>query len=118
LVFIESVDGQRLNSIELKDWVPICSEPRVGEIRVLPGEHTIGVSYRGGKGGDLEISTQEALLAFVAEPGRTYAVHAARVKGDGWKELRYELLGGRGIWTAWVTDAASGQLVAGQKPER
>jgi hypothetical protein len=113
-----SVDGEVLNKRSLRDWSAWFDEPRAGEVSVLPGLHTITVSYRRMSGGDLEESTQDAVLSIVAEAGHIYEVQAQRIKKQGWEEIRHEFFGGWGSWTAWVIDTATGQVVAGRPPPR
>lgn len=113
-VFIEVADGTKLNDHPWEWFIPPFSPARVNDLQLLPGVHTLEVSWIVGKGGR---STSNAVLKFNAEAGHRYIVWAGEIPpGGAWKSIGLFIGGGRSTWTAWITDAQSGAVVAGAPP--
>lgn len=102
IVFIEKVDD-----------VPVPRRAfRSQEVAILPGPHTLEVSYVGGN----SHSTTNAVVPFEARAGRRYRVRAEPVRKGFWTEVGKSVAGGTGGWVAWVEDEETGVVVAGRKP--
>jgi hypothetical protein len=101
-VMVESVDGASVPSGKL----------HTQEIEVARGPHRLEVSYQEGD----TRSTSNAFVAFTAEAGHRYRIHATAVKKGFWSEFRKNAIGGRGEWVTWVEDEPSGTVVGGRKP--
>ena len=113
-VFIEVVDGTKLNDQPWNNFSPFLSAPRVNDLQLLPGLHILEVSWIIGKGGR---STSNAVLKLNAEAGHRYKVWADEIPPESaWKRIDLFIGGGRSSWTAWITDAQSGAVVAGAPP--
>ena len=69
------------------------------KVIVLPGDHTIEVSFQTQSMGDfVSYSNETASLTFKAEAGHTYVAHAHRVSTEG--------------WIAYVIDKKTGERIA------
>jgi hypothetical protein len=97
IVFIQRVDGA---PVERRAF-------RSQEVEVLPGLHTFEVSYVGGD----SHSTSNVVVSLQVEAGRRYQIKAEPIRESFWKGI----IPGEGTWTAWVEDAATGAVVAGQR---
>jgi len=113
-VFIEAVDGVRLNEQPWHDYSLLFGPDRVNDVELLPGTHELEVSWIIGKGGR---SVDNAVLKLDAEAGHRYTVHADEMRpSNAWTTVELFIAGGRSTWTAWITDGTSGAIVAGVRP--
>ena len=85
-LYINKCDGVDLGSFQNK-------------VIVLPGDHTIEVSFQTQTMGDfVSYSNETASLTFKAEAGHAYVAHAHRVSAEG--------------WIAYLMDKKTGERVA------
>jgi hypothetical protein len=98
---IETIDGKpvekgRLFALNIK------------EAELLPGEHTLEVSYFDGN----IRSLSSMPLTFTCKAGALYELHVAPVD-EGFKGSLYVAAGGKGYWTAWIVDSDTHEVLAG-----
>jgi len=101
--------------VERIDGIPVGDQGtgvKYQEIEVLPGLHTVEVSYRGHG-----ISTSNARVTFDAKEGGQYEVQAMRIKEGFWSEFLLHAGGGSSRWTAWVVDVRTDAVVGGVRPK-
>jgi hypothetical protein len=99
---IESINGKSLQkgrvfAVNLK------------QVELLPGTHTLEVSYFHGPAS----SINNATLTFTCKAGGLYELHAAPID-EGFGRAFSVAVGGRGHWTAWIIDAESQEILAGE----
>jgi hypothetical protein len=98
-VFISEVDGTT---------IPKRREARY-ELELTPGLHTIKFGYQSA----YSYSTENAVVAFVAEAGHVYEARAEPIPPGFWKEV----MGGESTWQASVFDKTTMWIVGlPQKP--
>jgi len=98
---IQSIDGRpvekgRAFALNLK------------EVELLPGAHTLEVSYFDGN----IRSTNNATLTFTCKAGGIYELHVAPVD-EGFGHALAVGAGGQGHWTAWIIDTDTVEVLAG-----
>jgi hypothetical protein len=99
---IETIDGKpvekgRVFALNIK------------EAELLPGEHTLEVSYFNGG----TESVRNTPLVFTCKAGNVYELHVAPID-EGFGGAVALAAGGRGHWTAWIIDANTKEVLAGQ----
>lgn len=111
MAFVESIDSKPLNKGNRR------TANTTKEIELLPGKHTLEVSY-----GDANMgrSLSNVVISFNFQPGRVYELRVAPVApihpsfGAGLKRI---LIGERYLWTAWIVDLQTNEVVAGRARE-
>jgi hypothetical protein len=105
--------------IEVIDETPIrkrfdCAFNNTEEVELLPGEHSLEVSYTDTKGGH---SISNGRLTLFCEAGHVYELFAASEKRSFPKVLSTMIFGGKYGWTMWIVDDKNKKVVAGQNPD-
>jgi hypothetical protein len=100
-VWVRTVDGVAIEATGFK-------QP---QIEVAAGPHRVGVGYIDG----YEHSLEDAVVQLDAQPNRRYVVHASGVREGVLSEFGAALVGGKGLWVAWIEDEATSALVAGYR---
>jgi hypothetical protein len=99
--------------IETIDGTPVekgrAFAKNIKEAELLPGTHTLEVSYFNGS----IRSINNATLTFTCKAGGIYELHVAPVD-EGVGRAFVVAAGGRGHWTAWIIDADTKEVLAGQ----
>ena len=93
-VYYVQIDGLRVNRMDYE------------QVRLLPGKHEIywGKWFAVSVMVDPDMFSEGGLTAVVElEAGHTYELHADRTTGHGYRKY------------FWITDAVSGEVVAGEK---
>jgi hypothetical protein len=102
-VYIVAVDGEKLTE-------RLPNEERVVTAFVLPGEHRITFAFDDGN----SWSRSDATLAFTAEAGRTYELHAGpahTARAGLWATLTAP-----DLWSGWIYDRQGLRVVAKTEP--
>jgi hypothetical protein len=81
----------------------------IKEAELLPGEHTLEVSYF--NGGTRSINNIP--LAFTCKAGGVYELRVAPID-EGFGGTLAVAVGGRGHWTAWIIDTDTKEVLAGK----
>jgi hypothetical protein len=90
-----------------------CREACCREIHLAPGPHDVGFSLFDADAWAKAPQT----VHFVAEPGATYELHGADMRGLAAQVFRAVAFWFPQRWTGWVVDRRSGQVVGGRTPE-
>jgi hypothetical protein len=104
---VDKINGESITK-KLK-----CYNNTAKEIELLPGQYDLSVCYLNT---DCH-STEDVQLSFTAEAGKIYKLQAASEEMSFGKLVALEAAGGQSTWTAWIVDAATGKVVAGQPRE-
>jgi len=99
---VESIDGQPLTR-------HFYSANRTREIELLPGSHTLSVAYYEGSAH----SISNLFLSANFEAGHTYNLRAEPIDAGAAHAILTAAFGGKGWWTAWITDTNTQEVVAG-----
>ena len=81
----------------------------IKEAELLPGEHTLEVSYFNGS----TKSINNIRLVFTCKAGSVYELRVAPID-EGFGGTLAVAVGGAGHWTAWIVDADTKELLAGK----
>ena len=100
-VFINSVDGVALSGSAMKTQ----------EVELAPGRHALTIGYVDG----YEHSVTDVSLVLDAKAGGRYQAGASGIHEGFWSEFGKSFAGGGGRWTAWIEDAKTSEVVAGQR---
>jgi hypothetical protein len=100
-VLINAVDGVTLSGSVMKTQ----------EVELAPGTHVLEIGYVDGT----ERSVTNARLVLDAKPGGRYQAGASGIHEGFFSEFGKGLVGGEGRWTAWIEDAKTREVVAGQR---
>ena len=81
----------------------------IKEAELLPGEHTLEVSYFNGG----TTSINNIPLTFTCKAGVVYELRVAPID-EGLSGVVAVAAGGQGHWTAWITDVDTKEVLAGK----
>ncbi|MEI6085002.1 MAG: hypothetical protein WCS70_11960 [Verrucomicrobiota bacterium] len=101
---IQSIDGTNIQKAHSSGLI-------LKEVEVLPGTHTVAVRYWSGNGSVR--STHSIPLTFPAKAGGNYELFAAPID-EGFGTSFGMAFGGTGRWTAWIIDAQTQKVLAGE----
>jgi hypothetical protein len=99
---VESIDGERLTR-------HFYSLNYTRAIELLPGSHTLGVAYYEGS----THSISNLFLSANFQAAHTYNLRAEPIDAGLAHTLLTAAFGGKGWWTAWITDTNTQEVVAG-----
>jgi hypothetical protein len=100
---VDTIDGESLRKGRR------LSRNNTLEIELLPGPHTLGVAYFEGS----TYSISNAPLTATFQAGHSYDLRVAPIDMGLARTLAFAAFGGRGWWTAWITDLNTKEVVAG-----
>ncbi len=99
--------------IETIDGAPVekgrVFAKNIQEAELLPGMHTLEVSYFNGN----IASINNSRLLFTCKAGGVYELHVAPLD-EGFRGALAVGAGGKGHWTAWIIDAETKEVLAGE----
>jgi hypothetical protein len=99
--------------IETIDGAPVekgrAFARNIREAELLPGVHTLEVSYFDGS----IKSINNSRLCFTCKAGGVYELHVAPVD-EGFGRALAVGAGGKGHWTSWIIDADTKEVLAGK----
>jgi len=98
---IETIDGKNVEKGRLMSL-------NIKEAELLPGSHTLAVSYFSGN----VQSSGNISLTFTCKAGGVYELHVAPID-EGFGNSVAVAAGGQGHWTAWIIDAETREILAG-----
>ena len=101
---VEKIDGKRIT----RDRQFVRNNTR--RIELLPGTHTLSVIFLDRPGH----STSNALLTATFKPGHTYELKAAQINESLGRTAWRHTFGGTYLWTAWILDSETKEIVAGR----
>lgn len=102
-----------VKKIDEEEFLKQYSYVNAREFELLPGSHTIEFSYTDGRG----YSASNAVLTLSCVAGHVYELHVDRLYESMGKTFKTLTFGGTFYWTAWIIDAQTKDVVAGEKRE-